>query len=639
MKKKSSHLPIIEMIYLTSIGCLLGSAPVLANEVSTGSASTSVAVTTPVIELMLKQDLSIQEARPIDATWLQRLSLKSGVHLTWEANTRTGGQILRLPIGSTFAQAERAAKVLGLEPGVLWAEAEETRFSLASAESLQAEEDITQFIVKIKGDKLATELDPIILQRLIEAAGVEFQATGRTTLSRILTLASPVTLTQAMEIQNALEALPQVNWADPNRRVFIESTSQMITPNDLYFWRNWHLQGPYPLPDGGVNGYLGAANIQAAWELTKGKGSVGVAVLDTGILFEHPDLKRSLGRQSKKRGWDLVSNIPSARDGNGRDADAQDEGTWEDLATPCPSPRRPIHSVWHGSHVAGIIAATTNNKLGVSGINWKAKIVPVRVLAACGGSLSDNVDAILWAAGEKNVPGTRPNRTPIQVINMSLGGGGPCASENQAAIDSAIARNISVVVAAGNATRDVKNYAPANCKGVIRVAAVSPLGDIANYSNYGDQITVAAPGGQQNWNWYDSDGKVGGTTRLEDWGVWSTVSSSLTSPDQGTMAYAPLNGTSQAAPVVSGVISLMVAADKKQRLTPVLVADILQKTAHPFPSSVPGLTKQTTDQGVQLFSWGAKMVPSECATTKIGQCGAGIVDAAAAVQAVIDLQN
>lgn len=633
MKKKTSKLPIIEMIYLTSIGCLLGSAPVLANEVSTGAASTSVTVASPLIELMLKQDVGIEEARPIDAAWLQRLSLKSGVQLTWEANTRTGGQILRLPIGSTFAQAEKAAKVLGLEPGVLWAEAEEARVSLARAESLQAEEDITQFIVKLNGDKLSTELDPIILQRLIKAAGVEFQATGRTTLSRILTLASPVTLTQAMQIQTALESLPQVTWADPNRRVHIESASQIITPNDPLFWRDWHLQEPYSLPDQGII-YTGAANIQAAWGLTKGKTSTGVAVLDTGILFEQPDLKRSLGRQSKKRGWDMVTATPLARDGNGRDANAQDEGDWVDEGTGCLEFVSTNSSSWHGSHVAGIIGATTNNKLGVSGISWKAKIIPVRVLAACGGSLSDLADGILWAAGEKDVPGTRPNRSPIQVMNLSLGDSGPCPGELQAAIDGALARNISIVVAAGNSTEDVSNENPANCKGVIRVAAVSPLGDLANYSNYGDQITVAAPGGQQRWNWYDSNGKVGGTTILKEWGVWSTVSNSLTTPDQGTMTYTPMQGTSMAAPVVSGVISLMLAADKKKRLTPVRVANILQSTARPFPSSVPRLTRNEKSQ----FSWELE-VASACTTSKIGQCGAGIVDAAAAVQAVIDLQK
>ena len=615
-----------------------------------GSPSLRRALGDPRIVLMLQKDIGQEALNPIDPDVLKRLSLKVGIDLAWEANTRTNGQVLSLPFAVTVEQARQAAKALSLESGVLWADVEagETQLKPKSAIAKNKNQDradeISRFIVKLRGDNLSSDLDSGLLTKLATAAGVKLKATDRTAFARILSLEEPITLEQAQDIEISMERLSEVVYADPESHVSIQNVSS-ITPNDPYFWNDWHLLGPFAnvtppeaVSPYVVNGYLGAANVQAAWELTKGSASTGVAVVDSGILFDHPDLKRSLGRQKTKRGWDMVTSIALARDGNARDLNAQDEGDWVDAFTGCGNALS--NSSWHGSHVAGIIAATTNNRVGVSGINWKAKIVPVRVLGACLGNLSDTADGIIWAAGSKEVPGTRPNRTPVKVINLSLAGyGAACSNAYQEAIDYALSKGISVVVSAGNAAKDVSLAPPANCRGVISVASVNHLGAIASYSNFGSSITVAAPGGQMSFSALSVD-PVSGKKEPKlypapQWGVWSTINSSLTSSDLGKMAYGPMEGTSMSAPVVSGVVSLMVSADKKHKLTPALVKKILQDKANIFFTLTPTLTVISDSPAV--FNWN-NLDPSLCTTSLLGLCGAGVVDAEAAVKAVVDLQ-
>ena len=598
------------------------------------------------ILLMLKGDVGLERAHPIDPSLLKRLSLKAGVDLAWEGNSRTNGQILSLPIGITTEQAKKASEQLSLEPGVLWAEMEETSMFASRADTASPQdqihgEKVSRFIIKLKDDDLSQNLNPVLLEKLESAGGVKLTVTSRTTFARILTLAVPLTVDEAKIVANSFESLQEVTYADPDRRVYLYSPAD-ITPNDALFWRNWHLQGPYALPGGSTNGYLGSANVQAAWQLTEGKPSGGVAVVDTGILFDHPDLKRSLGRQTKKRGWDMVTDITRARDGNSRDPDAQDEGNWIDKGTICFEDESTTNSNWHGSHVAGTIAATTNNNIGVSGINWKSKLVPIRVLAACPNeTMTDLVDGIVWATGKSGVPGTSANKIPIQVQNISLGIPMDCPSSYQEAIDLSLSKGISVVVSAGNSQSDVKGSAPANCRGVISVASVSPFGDKAYYSNFGAGITIAAPGGQQRWSVYDKEGVKIGNTILKEWGIWSTVSNSLTGPNLGEMTYMPYQGTSMAAPVVTGVISLMASVDRNHKLTPAVVSKILRDTARPFPQAVPVFTalKTNPDTGdIEQYTW-ENTKPSECTTSLAGQCGPGIVDARAAIQAVLELQK
>jgi serine protease len=232
--------------------------------------------------------------------------------------------------------------------------------------------------------------------------------------------------------------------------------------------------------------------------------------------------------------------------------------------------------------VSGTIAARTNNSLGVAGVAFNARIVPARVLGKCGGFTSDIADAIVWTSGG-TVSGVPANANPAKVLSISLGGSGACDTTTQNAINSARSRGANVVVAAGNSNANSANFTPANCSGVVTVAAVGRNGGKASYSNFGATVEVAAPGGSGGVN-----------------SVLSTLNAGSTSP--GADSYALYNGTSMATPHVSGVVALMLSV--KPTLTPDQVTSILQSTARAFPATC-------------------------------SQCGAGIVNASAAVDAAI----
>lgn len=315
----------------------------------------------------------------------------------------------------------------------------------------------------------------------------------------------------------------------------------------------------------------GGINLPAAWDKSTGSGVV-VAVLDTGFR-PHADLAANL-----LPGYDFIVNTLVSNDSDGRDADASDPGD-ASTAGLCYSGSPATNSSWHGTHVSGTIAAVTNNGSGVAGVAFGAKVLPVRVLGRCGGYTSDIADGMVWASGGSvtNVP---LNTTPARVINLSLGGSGACDSTSQNAINYARSRGAVVVVAAGNSNSDAAQFSPASCAGVIAVAATGKSGGKASYSNYGSVVSIAAPGGD------GSDGIV------------STLNSGTTSP--GSDSYAAYLGTSMATPHVSGVVALMLA--KNSALTPDDVLTRLKSSARAFPATC-------------------------------SQCGAGIVDASAAVDA------
>jgi serine protease len=336
----------------------------------------------------------------------------------------------------------------------------------------------------------------------------------------------------------------------------------LMTPNDSRYTEQWDLYET-----------TGGMRLPAAWDKSTGSG-IKVAVIDTGYR-PHADLSGQI-----LQGYDFISDTAVANDGNGRDSDASDPGDWI-AAGECGAGSPAQNSSWHGTHVAGTIAALTNNGTGVAGIAYGAKIVPARVLGKCGGYTSDIADAITWASGG-TVSGVPANANKAQVINMSLGGSGACDTTTQTAINGARSRGTVVVVAAGNEAVNASNSSPANCSGVIAVAATNRSGGRASYSNYGTIVDVAAPGG---------DSGTGG-------GILSTLNSGTTSP--GSDTYASYMGTSMATPHVAGVVALMLA--KNPALTPDDVEARLKSSARAFPASCSG-------------------------------CGAGIVDASAAVDA------
>ena len=320
-------------------------------------------------------------------------------------------------------------------------------------------------------------------------------------------------------------------------------------------------------------------NAPAAWDKSTGSGVV-VGVIDTGYR-PHADLAANI-----LPGYDFISDTFVANDGDGRDSDARDPGDWMnagDCGTGDPAAFEA--SSWHGTHTSGTIAALTNNSTGVAGIAFNAKIVPARVLGKCGGYTSDIADAIIWVSGG-SVSGVPANANPAKVINISLGGSGACDSTTQSAINSARSRGTSVIVAAGNSNANASNFSPANCSGVVTVASVNRSGGKSYFSNFGSIVKVAAPGGDMRSSASN--------------GILSTLNDGSTTP--GNDVYAFYQGTSMATPHVVGVVALMLSV--KPALTPDQVLSILQSTARPFPATC-------------------------------SQCGSGIVDALAAVNAAI----
>lgn len=320
-----------------------------------------------------------------------------------------------------------------------------------------------------------------------------------------------------------------------------------------------------------------------AWSVTTGSPSLVVAVLDTGIT-SHPEF---IGRTVP--GYDMISDVLVANDGNGRDGDPSDPGDWitdAENASGNFSGCGADSSSWHGTHVAGTIGAAANNGEGMSGINWQSKIQAVRVLGKCGGDLSDIADGITWASGGA-VAGVPANANPARIINLSLGGGSPyCPTFLQSAIDGARSRGSIVVVAAGNSNASASGFTPANCNGVVVVAATARDGKRAYYSNFGSRVTIAAPGGD-----YYKDSKI-----------YSTLNSGVTTPSSPT--YGAYQGTSMATPHVAGVLSLLLSNDPS--LTESEALSLMRSTATAFP---------------------ADLGSNACSTT--GNCGAGIINAGA----------
>lgn len=381
----------------------------------------------------------------------------------------------------------------------------------------------------------------------------------------VVTTSAELTPAQAQQYMNALSANSKVASVSPDMRRYatVDNTSEPVKINDPKMNRMWSLTG-----EKGISAL-------EAWGTTRGKG-VTVAVLDSGITA-HPDLDANV-----LPGYDFIAESAFSNDGNGRDSDPTDAGNWT-VDNQCFTGSKATASDWHGTHVAGTIAAIANNNEGIAGVAPEAKIVPVRVLGACGGFDSDITDGIIWAAGG-SVRGVPANQNPAQVINMSIGSEGTCTTPYRQAIAQANKRGSIVVVAAGNNNFDASKSSPGNCEDVINVGATDKNGKRSYFSNYGSRVDVSAPGGDRRY-W-------GG-------GILSTLNAGKTAP--GKADYAEYQGTSMAAPHVAGIVALMKAVDPK--LTYAQAKKALQSTS----------------QSV------------ECDQSA---CGSGIVNAARAVQQV-----
>lgn len=330
----------------------------------------------------------------------------------------------------------------------------------------------------------------------------------------------------------ALAARSDVISVGPNRRVRAAS-------NDPQYAAQWNLKGPASITLEPVQRFTGAG--------------VTVAVIDSGKT-NHPDLAGQF-----VGGYDFVSDSSGADGNSGRDSDATDTGDYCVFDDNTYDP-----SSWHGTAVAGTIAALRDNGRDITGVAPGAKILPLRVLAQCGGVESDVIDAIAWASGA-TVPGVPTNTHPAKVINLSLSTVDPagCSTDWQQAISTARSRGSLVVTAAGNQSGPAQNYAPGNCSGVVNVAASTSTQQRASYSNYGTTVDLAAPGG-------DSSAPL----------PLLTVNSTTT--NTGAYSVTRSIGTSFAAPQVSAVAAMIWS--QQPSLTVARVESMLAARARPASS-------------------------------------------------------
>jgi len=470
-------------------------------------------------------------------------------------------------------------------------------FSLHATEALAAPPSSTRGLAAIDNSQLLQETDRLIvryrdsalarkstaaagvskgrIQEAAKARGLNAKQLRTNGLgAQIWVLDKPMKNADVQAIARAIAAAdPDVEYAEPDRRMY----ATMI-PNDALFGSQWDLQNT-----------AAGINAPGAWAYGISGAGVVVGVIDTGYR-PHADLAANI-----LPGYDFVSDVGNAVDGDGRDPDAQELGGLSCLGN------------WHGTHVAGTIAAVTNNGQGVAGIAHGARILPLRALGCQGGHESDIADAILWGSGNP-VAGLPANPTPARVLNLSLGGPGACGYTYSAAINAARSRGTVVVVAAGNNATDASQFTPANCPGVVSVAATDNQGVRAWFSNYGASVSLSAPGT----------------------GIVSTYNTGTSGP--GADTYETLEGTSMAAPHVAAVAALILQA--KPTLPGAAVETVLKSSVKPFPYGCASCGSGILDAQAAVtkaINWSTSIAPDNIVRTRNGT---GTLDASATVEPV-----
>lgn len=433
----------------------------------------------------------------------------------------------------------------------------------------------------------------------------------------------------AATLVRELAADPDIEFAEPNGR-----KRRLMVPNDPLYAAaapgvrprgpdagQWYLRAPNATTVSGID-------IERAWALTTGASNVVVAVLDTGVRFEHPDLGRVGTGGKLLPGYDFVTNVTVANDGDARDGDPSDPGDWVTSAESTTSTFRDClaaDSSWHGTATASLVGAATNNATGMAGTAPGVQVLPVRVLGKCYGVDSDIQAGMRWAAGIA-VAGVPANPNPAKVINMSLGGSSACSASYQAVVDEILARGVVIVAAAGNSAGGPVGT-PASCRGVVAVAALRHAGTKVGFSDLGPEIAIAAPGGNCI-NITAGSTCVYPILAATDSGSRGPVASGWTdSFDNVTV------GTSFSSPLVAGTVGLMFSAQPV--LTPAQVRAALQGTARPFPTTgADNGTDPTPVTPCRAPSSSVEQLQCYCNTSF---CGAGMLDAGAAVSAVATL--
>jgi serine protease len=436
--------------------------------------------------------------------------------------------------------------------------------SIASSQvAIQSKNDlVTELIVERLPGRTSLGAMSLIENEFELNATVESKIVDRL---EVLQLDQPITRTEANSLVQKLVDSGKVASAEINEKRYV-----VAAPNDPDYGSQWYLKD-FASNDKGIG-------IEAAWDHTVGSTDVVIAVIDTGGT-SHPDM---VGRFVQ--GYDFFAD----------DGDPTDEG---DGYSPgqCPGISGGGSSSWHGTKVAGIIGANVNNALGIGGINQLSFIQHIRILGQCGGTTSDEIRAIRWAAGLP-VDGVPLNSTPARVLNLSLGGEGPCSPSEQDAINAAVATGAIVVVAAGNGGNDligddldVVTNSPANCDNVITVTATTESGQRASFSNYGSKVTIAAPG----------------------------VAIRTTTVN----GYSYSSGTSFSTPILSGIISLMLSVNPTLEYGQVVALFGQPGVANPFPTLSPPTITSACSSNINDTYY----------------CGLGIIDAAHAVHAALSI--
>jgi serine protease len=483
-----------------------------------------------------------------------------------------------------------------------------------------------RIIVQWKREATSDAVRAAGLREVEERAGLRLQRL-RTVGGRMEVLRIDAGVDAAAALR-ALRASAAVDFAVPDRRV----RAHAVQPNDPLFAQQW---------------YLGAAQIAAtrastAWDVTLGgtpqASPVVVAIIDTGVRPEHPDLGWASAGGKLLPGYDFVSSdkasvFSTANDGDGWDEDPTDPGDFlsagdlqSDLykGKKCgggDSQEEPTNSSWHGTRVAGLIAAGSDNGEGITGTGYHVRVVPVRALGKCGGYDSDVMAAMYWAAG-LSIPSSllsgapAPNANPARIINMSLGGVGECNAAYQQVTRDVTAAGTLIVASAGNEGGPVDS--PANCPGVLGVAGLRHAGTKVGYSNLGAEVGVAAPAG----NCVNLTGAcLFSLITSSNGGATTPGASSYTTPASGNV------GTSFSSPLAAASAGLMLAVNP--RLTPAKLSARLKETARAFPATSDNATQPPV---CHVPTSSTDTQDSECICTT-ATCGAGMLDIGAAVLA------
>jgi serine protease len=403
-----------------------------------------------------------------------------------------------------------------------------------------------------------------------------------------------------------LRADPEVEYAEPDQR-----RHAYATPDDALFSSQWYMQ----------HTQASAVDAVGAWDLTTGSAGVVIADLDTGVRFDHPDL-RDASANRLLAGYDMIGPGPdgsfsTGNNGHGRSPDASDPGDWissGDLKNPLFASCTVSNSSWHGTRVAGILGAITNNQTGIAGIAWSGWVLPVRVLGKCGGYDSDILAAMAWAAG-MHVDGVPDNAYPARVLNMSLGATGSCPAAYQQLVDELVVVGVLVVVSAGNEGGPVD--APANCAGVAGIAGLRQVGTKVGYSSLGPEIALSAPAG----NCVNT-----GAGQPCLFSIETTTNNGTTVPAANIYTdETNLNvGTSFSAPIVAGIAGLMLGVNGNLT-SGQLIARLQAGASAPFPVS-----SDSTVPACHVPAGPSDLQTRECnCTTSV--CGAGMANAHGAV--------